>query len=55
MDIIKRLFTFNNDDTSAIGLCKFNDDFFKSVNAKQKAKNKLKQEATLSQMLKRAY
>ncbi len=55
MDLIKKLFTFNNDEASAIGLCKFNDDFFKSVNAKQKAKSKLKQETTLSQMLRRAY
>ena len=32
MDIIKRLFTFNNDDDCAIGLCKFNDSFYKEIN-----------------------
>ena len=55
MDLIKKLFTFNNDETSAIGLCKFNDAFFNSIKAKEKAKAKIKQETTLSQMLRRAY
>ena len=55
MDIIKRLFTFNNDESSAIGLCKFNDDFFNSLKAKEKAKSKIKDQTSLSQMLRRAY
>ena len=54
MDIIKRLFTFN-EDNSAIGLCKFNDDFFKLTNAKEKIKSKIKKDITLTQMLKREY
>ncbi len=55
MDIIKRLFTFNNDESSAIGLCKFNDEFFNSIKAKEKAKSKIKEQTSLSQMLRRAY
>lgn len=53
MDIIKKLFCFNGDDTSAIGLCKFNDDFFKISNAKERLKKKIEKEASLSQMLRR--
>jgi len=54
MDIIKKLFSFNCDDSSAIGLCKFNDEFFKSQDARQKAKKILRKETTLTQMLKRS-
>ena len=55
MDIIKRLFTFNNDETSAIRLCKFNDDFYKNIETKKAIQKKLKQASNLSQMLKRSY
>ena len=55
MDIIKRLFCFNNDDSSAIGLCKFSDDFFKLNDAKERFKKQIKKEATLTQILKRSY
>jgi len=55
MDIIKKLFTFNNDETSAIGLCKFNDNFYKNIEAKKAAQKKFKHSASLSQMLKRSY
>ena len=34
---------------------KFNDEFFNSVKAKEKAKTKLKEQTSLSQMLRRAY
>lgn len=53
MDIIKRLFCFNNDDTSAIGLCKFSDDFFKLTDAKERFKKRIKKDTNLTQMLKR--
>ncbi|MBR2069705.1 MAG: hypothetical protein IJ877_08100 [Candidatus Gastranaerophilales bacterium] len=53
MDIIKKLFCFNEDDTSAIGLCKFNDDFFKMQDAKERFKKRIKKDTTLTQMLKR--
>ena len=55
MDIIKKLFCFNNDENSAIGLCKFNDDFFKLNEAKERFKKKVKKDATLTQILKRSY
>ena len=54
MDIIKKLFSFGNDD-AIIGLCKFNDEFFKAENLKQTAKKRLSKEANLTQMLKRSY
>ncbi len=54
MDIIKKLFNFNDDEGCAIGLCKFNDDFFKLSNAKEQVKKRIKKEATLTQMLKRS-
>ena len=54
MDIIKKLFSFNNDEASAIGLCKFNDDFFKLEDARKKAKKILKKDVSLTQMLKRS-
>lgn len=53
MDIIKKLFSFNNDDTSAIGLCKFNDAFYKQQENKEQFKKKLSKEMSISQMLKR--
>ena len=55
MELIKKLFSFNGDETSAIGLCKFNDEFYKSLKAKEKFKSKIKDEISLSQMLRRAY
>lgn len=54
MDIIKKLFSFNDDETSAIGLCKFNDDFFKLSESKQRVKDRIRKDATLSQILKRS-
>ena len=53
MDIIKKLFCFNGDDTSAIGLCKFSEDFFKLNDAKERFKKRIKKDANLTQMLKR--
>ena len=44
MDIIKKLFNFNDDEGCAIGLCKFNDDFFKLSNAKEQVKKRIKKE-----------
>ena len=46
MDLIKKLFTFNSDETSAIGLCRFNDDFFKNEEAKDQIKKRIKKNAT---------
>ncbi|MBQ8475618.1 hypothetical protein IJ531_00995 [bacterium] len=54
MDIIKKLFCFNNDDTSAIGLCKFNDDFFKMQDAKERFKKRTKKDTSLTDLLKRS-
>ena len=55
MDIIKKLFTFNDDETSAIGLCKFNDDFFKNEQAKEQIKNRSKKNDNLTHLLKRNF
>ena len=53
MDIIKRLFCFNNDEDSIIGLCKFNDDFYKAQDNKENFKKKLSKKMSLSEILKR--
>lgn len=53
MDIIKKLFCFNDDDNSTIGLCKFSDDFFKLAESSEKIKQKIKKEVTLTQMLRK--
>ena len=55
MDIIKRLFCFNDDENSAIGLCKFSEDFFKAEEAKDKIKKHINKDANITQMLKRSY
>lgn len=55
MDIIRKLFTFNDDDTSAIGLCKFSDSFYKEMEAKKNFKKRVTKEATLSEILKNPY
>ena len=52
MDIIKKLFCFNDDEESAIGLCKFNDDFLKSLESKEQMKKRLNKDTNLTQMLK---
>ncbi len=54
MDIIKRLFSFNDDEAGVIGLCKFNDDFFKLSNAREQIKKRIKKDPTLTQMLKKS-
>lgn len=54
MDIIKRLFNFNGDDDSAIGLCKFSDEFYKLAESQEQTKRKFKKETTLTQMLKKS-
>ncbi len=53
MDLIKRLFCFNDDDKSAIGLCKFNDEFIATMDAKEQIKKRAKKDANITQMLKR--
>ncbi len=56
MELIKKLFSFNDDTASAIGLCKFNNEFMDLADAKVRLKNKIKKDVTLSQMLrKKAY
>ena len=55
MDLIKKLFSFNGDDTSAIGLCKFNDEFVATISAKEQMKKKANKEVNLTDMLKRSY
>lgn len=54
MDIIKKLFTFNGDENSAIGLCKFNDDFFRYEENKEKMKRRIKKDTTLTELLKKS-
>ncbi len=54
MDIIKKLFCFNNDESTAIGLCKFNEEFFKLTESKERIKKRIRKDATLTQMLKRS-
>lgn len=53
MDIIKKLFSFNYDDESAIGLCKFNDDFYRKVANQEQFKKRISKDMNLSDMLKR--
>ena len=53
MDIIKKLFCFNDDDKSAIGLCKFNDSFYKAENNKENFKKQISKDTSLSEILKR--
>ena len=53
MDIIKRLFCFNDDDTSAIGLCKFNESFFKEAQSKEEFKKSINKNSSLSEILKK--
>ena len=53
MNIIKKLFSFNDDDTAAIGLCKFNDEFFRLADSKEQIKKRIKKETNLTQMLKK--
>ena len=53
MDIIKKLFCFNDDEQIAIGLCKFNDSFYRQNENKENFKKKLSKDINLSQMLKK--
>ena len=53
MDIIKKLFCFNNEEEIAIGLCKFNDYFYKQQDNKENFKKKLSKNSSLSEILKR--
>ena len=54
MDIIKRLFSFNGDDESAIGLCKFSEEFYKLAQSQEQSKRKFKKETNLTQLLKKS-
>ncbi len=54
MEIIKKLFNFNGDDC-AIGLCKFNDDYFKFAESRERMKKRVKKDASLTQMLKKNF
>lgn len=54
MDIIKKLFNFNGNDY-AIGLCKFNDDYLKIAESRERMKKRVKKDASLTQMLKRNF
>ena len=52
MEIIKKLFNFNDDDC-AIGLCRFNDEYYMLAESRERIKKRIKKDATLTQMLKR--
>ena len=54
MDIIKKLFTFNDEENLAIGLCKFNDTFNRQQITKQEVKKQLIERADLT-LLKEGY
>ena len=54
MDIIKKLFTFNEDESCAIGLCKFSEDFYKQEDAKNQVKKRIKKNETITSLLKRS-
>ena len=54
MDIIKKLFTFNDEDC-AIGLCKFNNDYYRLAESRERMKKRVKKDASLTQMLKRNF
>ncbi len=54
MEIIKKLFNFNGEDC-AIGLCKFNDYYFKLAESRERMKKRAKKDASLTQMLKRSF
>ena len=53
MDIIKKLFCFNDDEQIAIGLCKFNDSFYKTQENKEQFKKKISKDTSLSDILKK--
>ena len=53
MDIIKKLFCFNGDEQVAIGLCKFNDSFYKNAKNKENFKKKTSKDVNISDMLRR--
>ena len=53
MDIIKKLFTFNDEENLAIGLCKFNDTFNRQQITKQEVKKQLKKSSTITDLLKK--
>lgn len=53
MSLIKKIFCFNTDDNSAIGLCKFSDEM-KLSETRQVIKKRIKKDETLTQMLKRS-
>ncbi len=53
MDLIKKLFSFSDDEACVIGLCKFNDDFFKLSDEKEQTKKRTKKDVPLSQMLRK--
>ena len=54
MELIKKLFNFNDEDC-AIGLCKFNDDYYKLAQSRERIRKRVKKDASLTQMLKRNF
>ena len=53
MDFIKKFFSFCSDDNSAIGLCKFNDNYNQENSSTKIIKPRIKKELSLTEMLKR--
>ena len=53
MDIIKKLFSFNDEENFAIGLCKFNDTFNRAQVTKQELKKQVKKSSSLTEMLRK--
>lgn len=54
MDIIKKLFCLEDDETGEIGLCRFNNNLNKLVKSKEQIKRRIKKDPTLTQMLRRS-
>ena len=53
MDIIKKLFSFNDEENFAIGLCKFNDTFNRQQTTKQELKKQIRKSSNLTDMLRK--
>ena len=54
MNLLKKILCLDTTDSSAIGLCRFNDDFMKLEDTKEVIKKRIKKDPTLTQMLKRS-
>ena len=54
MNLFKKIFSFSKEDNSAIGLCQFNDEYFKLAQSREKIKKRIKKDDTLCAILRKA-